>query len=151
VIAKVQPSKRKSRSSFKRLLNYLTMERDPDTGKTLLRGDVVMSHNLVGTCLKDLTTFVADKIPPAISTVTVAPAPAAAAPAATTHGYATERSNRAWRKFDAGSHERPVADYADAASGSERKRGKHSGSSVRRRNGCSRKNRTGCVTQFGAG
>jgi hypothetical protein len=48
VIAKVQPSKRKSRSSFKRLLNYLTMERDPDTGKTLLRGDVVMSHNLVG-------------------------------------------------------------------------------------------------------
>jgi hypothetical protein len=48
VIAKVQPSKRKSRSSFKRLLNYLTMERDPETGKTLLRGDVVMSHNLVG-------------------------------------------------------------------------------------------------------
>jgi hypothetical protein len=48
VIAKVQPSKRKSRSSFKRLLNYLTMERDPETGKTLLRGDVVMSQNLVG-------------------------------------------------------------------------------------------------------
>ncbi len=48
VIAKVQPSKRKSRSSFKRLLNYLTMERDPETGKTLLRGDVVMSSNLVG-------------------------------------------------------------------------------------------------------
>ena len=48
MIAKVQPSKRKSRSSFKRLLNYLTMERDPETGKTLLRGDVVMSHNLVG-------------------------------------------------------------------------------------------------------
>jgi len=48
VIAKVQPSKRKALSSFKRLLNYLTMERDPDTGKTLLRGDVVMSHNLVG-------------------------------------------------------------------------------------------------------
>ena len=48
VIAKVQPSKRKSRSSFKRLLNYLTMELDPDTGKTLLRGDVVMSYNLVG-------------------------------------------------------------------------------------------------------
>jgi hypothetical protein len=48
VIAKVQPSKQKSRSSFKRLLNYLTMERDPETGKTLLRGDVVMSHNLVG-------------------------------------------------------------------------------------------------------
>jgi hypothetical protein len=48
VIAKVQPSKQKSRSSFKRLLNYLTMERDPETGKTLLRGDVVMSSNLVG-------------------------------------------------------------------------------------------------------
>jgi hypothetical protein len=48
VIAKVQPSKRKSGSSFKRLLNYLTMELDPDTGKTLLRGDVVMSYNLVG-------------------------------------------------------------------------------------------------------
>ena len=47
MIAKVQPSKRKSGSSFKRLLNYLTMERDPDTGKTLLRGDVVMSYNLV--------------------------------------------------------------------------------------------------------
>jgi hypothetical protein len=48
MIAKVQPSKRKSGSSFKRLLNYLTMERDPDTGKTVLRGDVVMSYNLVG-------------------------------------------------------------------------------------------------------
>ena len=48
MIAKVQPSKRKSGSSFKRLLNYLTMERDPETGETLLRGDVVMSHNLVG-------------------------------------------------------------------------------------------------------
>jgi hypothetical protein len=48
VIAKVQPSKQKSRSSFKRLLNYLTTERDQETGKTLLRGDVVMSHNLVG-------------------------------------------------------------------------------------------------------
>ena len=47
MIAKVQPSKRKSGSSFKRLLNYLTMERDPDTGKTLLRGDVVMSYNLI--------------------------------------------------------------------------------------------------------
>ena len=47
MIAKVQPSKRKSGSSFKRLLNYLTMERDSDTGKTLLRGDVVMSYNLV--------------------------------------------------------------------------------------------------------
>ena len=48
MIAKVQPSKRKSGSSFKRLLNYLTKEINPETGETLLRGDVVMSHNLVG-------------------------------------------------------------------------------------------------------
>jgi hypothetical protein len=48
MIAKVQPSKRKSRSSFKRLLNYLTTERDPTTGDTRLRGDVVLSGNLVG-------------------------------------------------------------------------------------------------------
>ena len=48
MIAKVQPSKRKSGSSFKRLLNYLTKEIIPETGETLLRGDVVMSHNLVG-------------------------------------------------------------------------------------------------------
>jgi len=47
MIAKVQPSKRKSRSSFKRLLNYLTTERDATTGNTLLRGDVVLSGNLV--------------------------------------------------------------------------------------------------------
>ena len=36
MIAKVQPSKRKSRSSFKRLLNYLTRERDVITGDTRL-------------------------------------------------------------------------------------------------------------------
>lgn len=48
MIAKVQPSKRKSRSSFKRLLNYLTTKRDADTGDTRLRGDVVLSGNLVG-------------------------------------------------------------------------------------------------------
>ena len=48
MIAKVQPSKRKSRSSFKRLLNYLTTEREATTGDTLLRGDVVLSNNLVG-------------------------------------------------------------------------------------------------------
>ncbi len=48
MIAKVQPSKRKSRSSFKRLLNYLTTERDAISGDTLLRGDVVLSSNLVG-------------------------------------------------------------------------------------------------------
>ncbi len=48
MIAKVQPSKHKSRSSFSRLLNYLTTERDATTGDTLLRGDVVLSNNLVG-------------------------------------------------------------------------------------------------------
>ena len=48
MIAKVQPSKRKSRSSFKRLLNYLTTERDAIAGNTRLRGDVVLSGNLVG-------------------------------------------------------------------------------------------------------
>jgi hypothetical protein len=48
MIAKVQPSKRKSRSSFKRLLNYLTTERDATTGDTRLPGDVVLSGNLVG-------------------------------------------------------------------------------------------------------
>jgi hypothetical protein len=48
MIAKVQPSTRKSGCSFKRLLNYLTMERDPEAGKTFLRGDVVMSYNHVG-------------------------------------------------------------------------------------------------------
>jgi hypothetical protein len=48
MIAKVQPSKQKSRSSFKRLLNYLTKEVDPETGETLLRGEVVLSNNLVG-------------------------------------------------------------------------------------------------------
>ena len=48
MIAKVQPGKRKSRSSFKRLLNYLTTERDTTTGDTRLRGDVVLSGNLVG-------------------------------------------------------------------------------------------------------
>jgi len=48
MIAKVQPSKRKSRSSFKRLFDYLTKELDPETGETHLRGDVVLSSNLVG-------------------------------------------------------------------------------------------------------
>jgi hypothetical protein len=48
MIAKVQPSKQKSRSSFKRLLNYLTKEVDPETGETLLRGEAVLSNNLVG-------------------------------------------------------------------------------------------------------
>jgi hypothetical protein len=48
VIAKVQPSKQKSRSSFKRLLNYLTKELDPETGETIIRGEAVLSNNLVG-------------------------------------------------------------------------------------------------------
>ena len=48
MIAKVQPSKQKSRSSFKRLLNYLTKEVDPETGNTMFRGEAVLSNNLVG-------------------------------------------------------------------------------------------------------
>jgi hypothetical protein len=48
MIAKVQPSKRKSGSSFKRLLNYLTKECDLETGEALLRGEAVLSNNLVG-------------------------------------------------------------------------------------------------------
>ena len=47
MIAKVQPT-RKHSSSFKRLHEYLTQERDADTGELLLRGDVVMSENLLG-------------------------------------------------------------------------------------------------------
>jgi hypothetical protein len=47
MIAKVQPT-RKHSSSFKRLQEYLTQERDADTGELLLRGDVVMSKNLLG-------------------------------------------------------------------------------------------------------
>jgi hypothetical protein len=47
MIAKVQPA-RKHSSSFKRLHDYLTQERDADTGELLLRGDVVMSENLLG-------------------------------------------------------------------------------------------------------
>jgi len=46
MIAKVQPA-RKHFSSFKRLQEYLTRERDSDTGELLLRGDVVMSKNLL--------------------------------------------------------------------------------------------------------
>jgi len=47
MIAKVQPARQRS-GSFKRLLKYLTEERDADTGKALLRGDVVVSDNLAG-------------------------------------------------------------------------------------------------------
>jgi hypothetical protein len=47
MIAKVQPARQRS-GSFKRLLKYLTEERDADAGKPLLRGDVVVSDNLAG-------------------------------------------------------------------------------------------------------
>ena len=47
MIAKVQPA-RKHSSSFNRLHEYLTREPDADTGELLLRGDVVMSENLLG-------------------------------------------------------------------------------------------------------
>ena len=47
MIAKVQLT-RKHSSSFKRLQEYLTRERDADSGEPLLRGDVVMSANLLG-------------------------------------------------------------------------------------------------------
>ncbi len=46
MIVKVQPS-RKHTSSFKRLREYLTQERDADTGELVLRGDVVLSWNLL--------------------------------------------------------------------------------------------------------
>jgi hypothetical protein len=47
MIAKVQPDRQRS-GTFKRLLKYLTEERDADTGEPLLRGDVVLSDNLAG-------------------------------------------------------------------------------------------------------
>ena len=47
MIVKVQPS-RKHSTSFKRLHEYLTQERDADTGELVLRGDVVLSWNLLG-------------------------------------------------------------------------------------------------------
>jgi hypothetical protein len=47
MIAKVQPT-RQHASSFRRLCKYLTTERDADTDKPLLRGDVVLSNNLAG-------------------------------------------------------------------------------------------------------
>jgi hypothetical protein len=46
MIVKVQPS-RKHASSFKRLREYLTQERDAETGELVLRGDVVLSWNLL--------------------------------------------------------------------------------------------------------
>ena len=47
MIAKVQLARQRS-GSFNRLLKYLTTECDADTGKPLLRGDVVLSENLAG-------------------------------------------------------------------------------------------------------
>ena len=46
MIVKVQPS-RKHSSSFKRLHEYLTQEHDAETGEPILRGDVVLSWNLL--------------------------------------------------------------------------------------------------------
>ena len=46
MIVKVQAS-RKHSSSFKRLREYLTQERDAETGELVLRGDVVLSWNLL--------------------------------------------------------------------------------------------------------
>ena len=46
MIVKVQPS-RKHASSFKRLREYLTQERDAETAELVLRGDVVLSWNLL--------------------------------------------------------------------------------------------------------
>jgi hypothetical protein len=47
MIAKVQPARQRC-GSFKRLLKYLTEERDADTGELYLRGDVVLSDNIAG-------------------------------------------------------------------------------------------------------
>jgi hypothetical protein len=47
MIVKVQPT-RKHSSSFKRLHEYLTQEHDAGTGELRLRGDVVLSRNLLG-------------------------------------------------------------------------------------------------------
>jgi hypothetical protein len=47
MIVKVQPS-RKHSSSFKRLHEYLTHEHDAGAGELRLRGDVVLSENLLG-------------------------------------------------------------------------------------------------------
>jgi hypothetical protein len=47
MIAKVSKRTRTGRSSFRRLAQYITTERDPDTGITSLRGDVLLSSNLL--------------------------------------------------------------------------------------------------------
>ena len=47
MIAKVSKRTRTGRSSFRRLAQYLTTERDPETGIARLRGDVHLSSNLL--------------------------------------------------------------------------------------------------------
>jgi hypothetical protein len=46
MIVKEQPRRQNSSSSFKRLQEYLTSERDPDTGAVRQRGDILLSSNL---------------------------------------------------------------------------------------------------------
>ena len=46
MIAKMQPARQHS-SSFKRLQKYLTTERDPETGRLIPRGDILMSSHFV--------------------------------------------------------------------------------------------------------
>jgi hypothetical protein len=47
MIAKVSKRTRTGRSSFRRLAQYMTTERDPETGIASLRGDVLVSNNLL--------------------------------------------------------------------------------------------------------
>jgi hypothetical protein len=47
MIAKMSKRTRKGRSSFRRLAQYMTTERDPETGIASLRGDVHLSWNLL--------------------------------------------------------------------------------------------------------
>ena len=47
MITKVSKRTRTGRSSFRRLAQYLTTERDPDTSIASLRGDVLLSNNLL--------------------------------------------------------------------------------------------------------
>ena len=47
MIAKVSKRTRTGRSSFRRLAQYMTTERDPETGIASLRGDVLLSNNLL--------------------------------------------------------------------------------------------------------
>jgi hypothetical protein len=46
MIVKEQPRRQNSSSSFRRLKEYLTSERDPDTGAVRQRGDILLSCNL---------------------------------------------------------------------------------------------------------